>query len=86
VLPIGGLKGKALAAQRASLTRVIAPGENEADLDEFPEHLREGMEFIFADRIERVLEAALEDDGVPSGRPGYSRAGKRTARRANGKR
>ena len=86
VLPIGGLKEKALAAQRASLTRVIAPGENEADLDEFPKHLREGMEFIFADRIERVLEAALEGDGVPSGRPGYSRARKRTARRANGKR
>jgi len=86
VLPIGGLKEKALAAQRASLTRVIAPGENEADLDEFPKHLREGMEFIFADRIERVLEAALEGDGVPSGRPGYSRTRKRTARRANGKR
>ena len=86
VLPIGGLKDKALAAQRASLTRVIAPEENEADLDEFPEHLREGMEFIFADRIERVLEAALEDNGVPSRRPGYSRAHKRTARRTNGKR
>ena len=86
VLPIGGLKEKALAAQRASLTRVIAPAENEADLDEFPEHLRAGMEFIFADRIERVLEAALESDGVPSRRPGYSRARKRTARRANGKR
>ena len=86
VLPIGGLKEKALAAQRASLTRVIAPAENEADLDEFPEHLRAGMEFIFADRIERVLEAALENGSVPSRRPGYSRRGKRTARRANGKR
>ena len=86
VLPIGGLKEKALAAQRAALTRVIAPEENEADLDEFPEHLRAGMEFIFADRIERVLEAALESDAAPSGRAGYSRGGKRTARRANGKR
>ena len=40
VLPIGGLKEKALAAQRNGITRVIAPRLNEADVDEIPEHLR----------------------------------------------
>ena len=40
VLPIGGLKEKALAAQRAGITRVIAPRRNEPDLEDIPEHLR----------------------------------------------
>ena len=59
VLPIGGLKEKALAAQRAGLTRVIAPGRNEPDLEEFPPNLLAGMEFVFADTIDDVLAAAL---------------------------
>jgi ATP-dependent Lon protease len=60
VLPIGGLKEKALAAQRAGTTRVIAPRRNEPDLEDFPEHLREDLEFVWAGEIEEVLEAALE--------------------------
>jgi len=47
VLPIGGLKEKALAAQRSGVTTVIAPQENEADAEEIPEHLRKDLEFIF---------------------------------------
>jgi ATP-dependent Lon protease len=61
VLPIGGLKEKALAAQRAGIRTVIAPRLNEADLDEIPPHLRKGMEFKFASRIEQVLKLALEE-------------------------
>ncbi|HEX8648053.1 MAG TPA: endopeptidase La [Thermoleophilaceae bacterium] len=60
VLPIGGLKEKSLAAQRAGITRVIAPKLNEADLDEFPEHLTEGIEFVFVGTVDRVLDLALE--------------------------
>jgi ATP-dependent Lon protease len=60
VLPIGGLKEKALAAQRAGITRVIAPRLNEPDLDEFPENLLAGIEFVFADEVDSVLDAALE--------------------------
>ena len=60
VLPIGGLKEKALAAQRAGLTRVIAPALNEPDLEEFPEALLADIEFIFVDSIDAVLETALE--------------------------
>jgi len=59
VLPIGGLKEKALAAQRAGIERVIAPQRNEADIDEFPRNLLAGMEFLFADTVDDVLAAAL---------------------------
>jgi ATP-dependent Lon protease len=59
VLPIGGLKEKALAAQRAELKRVIAPRGNEADLDEFPPNLLAGMQFLFADTVDDVLAEAL---------------------------
>jgi ATP-dependent Lon protease len=60
VLPIGGLKEKALAAQRAGIMRVIAPRRNEPDVEDIPEHLRRGMEFVWAGDIDEVLEAALE--------------------------
>ena len=60
VLPIGGLKEKALAAQRAEIARVIAPRRNEADLDEFPPNLLSGMEFVFVDSVDDVLAAALD--------------------------
>ena len=59
VLPIGGLKEKSLAAQRYGVKCVIAPALNEQDLDEFPEHLKREIEFVFVDEMEQVLEAAL---------------------------
>jgi ATP-dependent Lon protease len=61
VLPIGGLREKVLAAQRAGLTKVIIPSENVHDLDELPPETREAMEFIRVDTIEEVLEAAFDD-------------------------
>jgi ATP-dependent Lon protease len=67
VLPIGGLKEKALAAQRTELTRVIAPSRNEPDVEEFPPHLQEDMEFLFVDSIEQVLDEALEPAPIISG-------------------
>jgi ATP-dependent Lon protease len=60
VLPIGGLKDKALAAQRSGIHCVIAPARNEQDADEIPEHLRRDLDFRFVSRIEEVLEAALQ--------------------------
>jgi ATP-dependent Lon protease len=60
VLPIGGLKEKALAAQRAGITRVIAPRRNEPDLEDLPEHLRSELEFVWAGEVDEVLDAALE--------------------------
>jgi ATP-dependent Lon protease len=60
VLPIGGLKEKALAAQRADIHRLIVPRRNEADIDDVPEHLRKRMQFVLVDDANEVLDAALE--------------------------
>jgi ATP-dependent Lon protease len=60
VLPIGGLKEKALAAQRHGIACVIAPELNEADVEEIPEHLRRDLEFRFVADIGEVLDIALE--------------------------
>jgi ATP-dependent Lon protease len=60
VLPIGGLKEKALAAQRYGVKLVIAPKLNEPDCEDFPEHLRRDVEFRFLDHVEEVFGLALE--------------------------
>jgi ATP-dependent Lon protease len=60
VLPIGGLKEKALAAQRVGINRLIIPRRNEADIDDIPEHLRKRMKFVLVDTEDEVLDAALE--------------------------
>jgi ATP-dependent Lon protease len=62
VLPIGGLKEKSLAAQRAGIKTVIVPDRNEGDVDEISEQEREGLEFVYADDIGDVLKTALEPD------------------------
>src|SRR5690242_6228077 len=60
VLPIGGLREKSFAAQRAGLRRVVFPRENEPDLDELPPETRDAMEFIPADTIQDVFAAAFD--------------------------
>ena len=60
VLPIGGLKQKALAAHAAGLTDVIIPERNRADLDDVPEDVREAMTFHPVMSLGEVLELALE--------------------------
>ncbi len=59
VLPIGGVKQKVLAAQRAGITEVIVPKRNEADLDDVPEAVRETMTFHLASDVSEVLDIAL---------------------------
>jgi ATP-dependent Lon protease len=59
VLPIGGVKEKALAAQRAGIKRVLVPARNEGDVAEIPKHQREGLEFVYCETIEDALAAAL---------------------------
>jgi ATP-dependent Lon protease len=58
-LPIGGVREKVLAAQRAGLGRVILPRENEHDLDELPEETRDAVDFVLVDSIEEVFVAAF---------------------------
>ncbi|HEY3724344.1 MAG TPA: endopeptidase La [Acidimicrobiia bacterium] len=60
VLPIGGLKQKVLAAQRAGLTTVVLPARNGPDLEDVPEAVREQMTFHLADDVTQVLDWALE--------------------------
>ncbi|MFL5958862.1 MAG: endopeptidase La [Gaiellaceae bacterium] len=64
VLPIGGVRDKVLAAQRAGLGRVILPRENEHDLDELPPETREAVGFVLVDSIAEVFAAAFDSNGA----------------------
>ena len=59
VLPIGGIKEKVLAARRAGIHTVIMPKANQKDLRDLPDEVRKEMEFIFASRVEDVLQTAI---------------------------
>jgi ATP-dependent Lon protease len=61
VLPIGGLKEKALAAVRAHIGTIVIPRRNEKDLEEIPKALRKKVRFILARGMDEVLDAALEE-------------------------
>jgi ATP-dependent Lon protease len=63
VLPIGGVREKVLAAQRAGLKRVILPIENAADLDELPPETRAELEFVLVDHVEEVFDGAFRGKG-----------------------
>ena len=59
VLPIGGLKEKTLSAHRAGLTTIILPKQNEKDIDDIPESVRNDMTFVPVSHMDEVLETAL---------------------------
>ena len=59
VLPVGGIKEKILAARRAGIKKVILPRQNEKDLIEVPDVVKEGMKFIFVDALAEVFKSAL---------------------------
>ena len=61
VLPVGGIKQKVLAAARVGMDTVILPERNQPDLDEVPEEIRKQLHFVFAERVDDVLAAALGD-------------------------
>jgi ATP-dependent Lon protease len=60
VLPVGGIKDKVLAAMRGGIKKIILPEKNKKDLRDIPAEAKEGVEFVFAHRMEDVLEQALE--------------------------
>ncbi len=59
VLPVGGIKEKVLAAHRAGIKRVILPKDNEKDLDDIPEDVRDELEFILAETVEDVIRETI---------------------------
>ena len=61
VLPVGGIKMKALGARRAGITTFVLPKRNEADLDDLPKELREEMTFVLAETMDDVLTAAMPE-------------------------
>jgi ATP-dependent Lon protease len=60
VLPVGGIKEKVVAAARASLATVILPARNRKDYEDIPETARNSLRFVWAERVEDVIEAALD--------------------------
>jgi ATP-dependent Lon protease len=71
VLPIGGVREKVLAAERAGLRRVILPLENAPDLDDLPPETRSKLEFVLVDHVEEVFADAFRaTDGRR--RPGHA--------------
>jgi ATP-dependent Lon protease len=60
VLPVGGIKEKVVAAARAGLATVILPERNRKDYEDIPEAARDALRFIWAERVENVIDAALE--------------------------
>jgi ATP-dependent Lon protease len=62
VMPVGGIKEKVLAAHRAGIKKVILPRENERDLEDVPEEVRNELKFVPVKTIEEVLKEALDLD------------------------
>lgn len=62
VLPVGGIKDKALAARRSGVSTFILPRRNEVDLDELPSELHEELTFVLADTMDDVLTAAMPEE------------------------
>jgi ATP-dependent Lon protease len=77
VLPIGGLKEKALAAKRMGIGTVVVPKRNKKDLDELPKYVKDGMNFVVVDTVGEVLKTALL--GRKDGRPSRAKSGKKRA-------
>jgi ATP-dependent Lon protease len=69
VLPVGGIKGKVLAARRSGMKRVVLPKKNEADLKDIPEEALRDLEVILVERIEELLPQTL----TPAGETGSVR-------------
>lgn len=59
ILPVGGIREKVLASHRAGIRRILLPQQNQKDLVDVPEQVREEMEFVGCDRISEILQQAL---------------------------
>ncbi len=86
VLPIGGLKEKILAAKRGFMTQIVIPKRNEKDLQDIPPNLLQGIQFVFADRMDEVLDTVLQKKlakKVHVGHLGHSPAPRKSVKKSN---
>jgi ATP-dependent Lon protease len=60
VLPVGGIKEKVIAAHRAGIKTIVLPLWNQKDMEEVPDHIKASMVFLFTDKMDHVLELALD--------------------------
>jgi ATP-dependent Lon protease len=74
VLPVGGVREKAMAALRAGITTVVLPRKNLSDLRDLPRELKKKVTFIPVDHMNEVLEAALDRTPVPRSKRRRTRA------------
>jgi len=78
VLPVGGIKEKVVAAHSAGIKRVMLPARNRRDYDDIPEIARREMEFIWLERVEEAVAAALEPkkpaENAPASAPQFADA------------
>jgi ATP-dependent Lon protease len=63
VLPVGGIKEKVLAANRAGITKVLLPWENKKDMEDIPDKVKRRIEFVFVKTMDEVLQHALVKEG-----------------------
>lgn len=71
VLPVGGIKEKILAAQRAGLQTVLLPTRNQKDLRDVPEATRTAMQFILLETADDAIQAALNKTGTHASVPAF---------------
>jgi ATP-dependent Lon protease len=68
VLPVGGIKEKVIAAQRAGIKRVMLPARNKKDYEDIPEEVRQKLGFFWLERVEEAVSLALEQEGPSAAR------------------
>jgi len=64
VLPVGGIKEKVVAAAAAGIKRVLLPARNRRDYDDIPEEVRTALEFVWLERVDDAVAAALQTEGA----------------------
>jgi ATP-dependent Lon protease len=64
VLAVGGIRDKVLAAHRAGIKTIILPRENQRNLEDIPEHVKNELQFIFVEHLDDVLDKALKLEGL----------------------
>ena len=73
VLPVGGIKEKAVAAVAAGITQLLIPARNRKDLEDIPKDARERVHFVWLEHVDDAVQAALEDAGERVSDPGSLR-------------